>query len=252
MFIILTIMKFIFLFSLFFFIIQLCFKKQAYAHEIIQLTPAEALEDLIEGNERYVNDKCTHLEDSALRREHTAIHGQYPIATVLACSDARVPVETLLDQAKGDIFVIRVAGNIVGSQALGSIDYSLEHIHVPLVVVLGHTKCGAIYSVVDSLYAKEEFTPNIKKLLDPLLSIAKHKCKKVPNPSEEELIILKESLIEQNVWKSVSEVIKSSDVVKEMLENEKLLVIGAVYDIQTGKVNWLGRHPEEEDLLISI
>ncbi len=251
MFTIITIMKFIFLFSLFSFIIQLFFQKQALASEIIQLTPEEALEDLIEGNERYVNDVSTHLEDSAIRREHTAIHGQYPIATVLACSDARVPVETLLDQGKGDIFVIRVAGNIVGSQALGSIDYSLEHIHVPLVVVLGHTKCGAIYSIVDSLYAEQEFTPHIKKLLNPLLDIAEPKCAKVLNPTDEELVIIKESLIEQNVWKGVSEIIKSSDVVKEKMKDDKLLVIGAVYDIQTGKVNWLGRHPEEEAFLAS-
>ncbi len=204
------------------------------------ISPEEALEELIAGNERYINDLSIHFEENAIRRQHTAIHGQYPIATVLACSDARMPVETLLDQGNGDIFVIRVAGNIVGPQVLGSIDYSIAVLDVPLILVLGHTNCGAIGSAVDRVYASQGFTKNIKDLLAPLLPFAYEECSSHPNPSEEELVKLKDHLVIQNVWKSIDEIINSSEVTKNRVADKSLMVVGAVYDIQTGEVDWLG------------
>ncbi len=212
----------------------------------LNLSPEEALEELKNGNERYVSDHSMNFEENAIRRQHTAIHGQFPIATVLACSDARMPVETLLDQGNGDVFVIRIAGNIVGSQVLGSIDFSLASLNVPLVVVLGHTKCGAIYSAVDAVYARKEFSPNLTKLLTPLLPLTFDKCQHYPNPSPDELEDIKDSLIIENVWKEMSEIIRSSDEVKERLVAKTLLVVGAVYDIQTGVVTWLGTHKDQE------
>ncbi len=213
------------------------------------LTPTEALEELVNGNERYINDLSMHFTENAIRRQHTAIHGQYPIATVLACSDARMPVETIMDQGNGDIFVIRVAGNIVGDQVLGSIDYSLTALDVPLILVLGHTQCGAISSAIDAMYANQEFTPHIKSLLLPLLPLAEEQCSCHPNPTEDELSSLKEQLIFQNVWKEVSEIIRSSKAVRERIRANTLMVVGAVYDIQTGEVGWLGTHQREAIIL---
>ncbi len=217
--------------------------------EAKNLSPEEALEELMSGNVRYINDECINLEDDRFMREHTAEHGQYPIATIVACSDSRSPVETIFDQGRGDVFVIRVAGNIVGTQVLGSVEYSILKLNVPLVVVLGHTRCGAIYSAIDAVYAKQEFSPNIEQLLSPLLPLAFKECREKPNPSEEELIELKDSLIEQNVWKEMSQLIRTSEMVKAGIKKKELILVGGMYDIQTGEVRWLGRHYNEENLV---
>ncbi len=237
------------------FILILFSNKSAHAainrEETKNLSPEEALEELKQGNDRYVKNESINLEDNSFIREHTAEHGQYPIATVLACSDSRSPVETILDQGRGDVFVIRVAGNIVGSQVLGSVEYSLAKLNIPLVVVLGHTQCGAIYSAVDAVYAKQEFSPNIEKLLTPLLPLAFQECREHPNPSEEELIQLKDNVIVQNVWKEMSQLIRTSEMVKSRIQKKELILVGGIYDIQTGKVQWLGTHYNEEELLKS-
>ncbi len=214
-------------------------------HTNKNVSPQEALEELIAGNERYINDLSIHFEENAIKRQHTAIHGQFPIAAVLACSDSRLPIETLLDQGNGDIFAIRVAGNIVGSQVLGSIDYSITVLNVPLVLVLGHTNCGAIGSAVDRVYAEQGFTRNVKDLLQPLLPLAYEECRCHPNPTSEELADLKEHLAVQNVWKSIEEIIESSEVTKQRIADNSLMVVGAIYDIQTGEVDWLGTNKEE-------
>ncbi len=242
------------LFIILFFLL-LSIPKKAHAisprEEAKNLTPDEALEELMTGTIRYINDECINLEDDRFIREHTAEHGQYPIATIVACSDSRSPVETIFDQGRGDVFVIRVAGNIVGTQVLGSVEYSLLKLNIPLVVVLGHTRCGAIYSAIDAVYAKQEFTPNIEQLLSPLLPLAFKECREHPNPNEEELIALKDSLIEQNVWKEMSQLIRTSEMVKARIKNKELVLVGGLYDIQTGEVKWLGKHKDEYSLVNS-
>ncbi len=213
------------------------------------LTPKEALEELINGNERYINDLSVHFEENAIRRQHTAIHGQYPIATVLSCSDSRMPVETLLDQGNGDIFVVRVAGNIVGNQVLGSIDYSITVLNVPLVLVLGHTQCGAVDSAVESVYEKNDFPLNIRRHLTPLLLLAYQECSGHAIPDDDKLTDLKRTVTFENVWKEMGEIIRSSAIVRERIKAKTLMIAGAVYDIQSGEVEWLGEHRELEALL---
>ncbi len=215
-------------------------------------TPKEALEELIAGNKRYALDISENGEENAIRRKHTALHGQFPFATVLACSDARMPVETLLDQGNGDLFVIRVAGNIVGDQVLGSIDFSITNLNIPLLVVLGHTQCGAIYSSVDDIYSQKSFTPNEERLLAPLFRLAMKQCYTFPDPTETELIIIKENIIEANVLKEMSEIIRSSAVVRQRLRSKELMLVGAVYNITTGKVDWLGPREDEDSLVDEI
>ncbi len=224
-------------------------KAHASISKIKNLSPDEAYEELVAGNQRYMSGNCQKFVDDATWRKHTAIHGQYPIASVLACSDARMPVETLLDQGSGDVFVIRVAGNIAGDQVLGSIDYSIIRLEIPLILVLGHTQCGAIYSAVDNVYTDSVFTTNEEKLLTPLLPLAMRSCLTKPNPSKEELIQLKEEIIVENVWKEMSQIMRLSKAARHRMRNGQLKIVGAVYNIQTGVVNWLGEHKDQAELI---
>src|SRR5207237_5372942 len=107
------------------------------------LTPDQALSRLVAGNQRFVAHKPTHPHEDLARR-HDLAGSQHPFAVVLSCSDSRLPPELVFDQGLGDLFVIRVAGNITDAAVIGSIEYAVEHLHAPLIVVLGHEKCGAV------------------------------------------------------------------------------------------------------------
>ena len=109
-----------------------------------KLTPDQALTQLLRGNERFVAGWPDHPNQSARRRREVSDSGQQPFAIILSCSDSRVPPEIIFDQGLGDLFVIRVAGNIIDDAILGTIEYAVEHVHAPLVMVLGHDKCGAV------------------------------------------------------------------------------------------------------------
>jgi len=114
----------------------------------LEMTPDEAMARLREGNGRYVAGKSTHPNTNSARRSETVKNGQHPFATVITCSDSRVPVERVFDQGVGDVFVIRVAGNVCDVDEVGSIEYGVDHLATPIHVVLGHTGCGAVTAVV--------------------------------------------------------------------------------------------------------
>lgn len=126
------------------------------------LTPEEAMKKLQEGNERYVAGKSTQPNQSQARRQETA-KGQHPFATVLACSDSREPVEIIFDGGIGDIFVIRVAGNVVDTIEVGSIEYGVANLHTPVVLVLGHTHCGAVAAAVKEVPVQGSIAPPGRK-----------------------------------------------------------------------------------------
>ena len=116
----------------------------------MKVSPEAALERLKAGNARFVTDKAEKRVSDAKMRAELA-KGQHPFAIILACADSRVPPEFLFDQGLGDLFVVRVAGNVTGEEVLGSIEYAVAHLHVPLVVVLGHEKCGAVKAALDQV-----------------------------------------------------------------------------------------------------
>src|SRR5512135_1757612 len=116
-----------------------------------KLTPDQALTQLLRGNERFVAGWPDHPNQSALRRREVSDSGQQPFAIILACADSRVPPEIIFDQGLGDVFVIRVAGNVLDDIILGTIEYAVEHMHTPLVMVLGHDKCGAVTAAVQGV-----------------------------------------------------------------------------------------------------
>lgn len=180
---------------------------------------AEALNRLCQGNQRYVEEQALLGDVSLKRREQTAKEGQHPYAVVVTCSDSRVPAEHIFSAGVGDIFVIRTAGNVVGDFELGSIEYGAEHCSAPLIVVLGHTGCGAVAAALEG-----GAEGNIKAILDEI----------TPALQGETDARICEKL---NMRNSMQKVKKSSCIARLMDEN-KVCVVGAIYDTHTGLVTF--------------
>jgi len=206
------------------------------------MPPDEALKVLKDGNARYVEGKPQHPHQNRERRALTFGQGQHPLAAVLACSDSRVPVELIFDQGIGDLFVVRVAGNVAQADELGSLEYAVGHLAVPLVVVLGHSQCGAVSAVVDNL----KLTGHLVAPLAPVKSaVAKAKADN-PELAGEALL---NAAIQANIWQAVEDLLQKSNEVKAQAKAGKLQVVGALYELDTGQVQWLGPHPTRDKLL---
>jgi carbonic anhydrase len=202
----------------------------------------EVLNRLKEGNLRFATGHSAHPHADLARMTDTASHGQHPVVTVLSCSDSRVPVELLFDQGIGDVFVVRVAGNVCAVDELGSIEYGADHLGTPVLVVLGHTHCGAVTAVATGA----EVHGHIRPLVDhikPALDKAQHSH---PELHGEALV---PAAIEANVWQAIEDVLNQSPVVRQRAKDHKLKVVGAIYEIENGSVKWLGEHPKTPQLL---
>jgi len=198
-----------------------------HSKEYLQnLTPNQGYELLVEGNKRFINNLQSnhdHLEMINETRE-----GQYPFAVILSCMDSRTSTELIFDQGLGDIFSIRVAGNIVNNDILASIEYATKYIGSKVLMVLGHTECGAIKSakagVIDG---------HITALLNRIQpSIAKAMLK------EEEYHLFSDNAAYANVENSLEEILTRSDIVKEMFKQGEIGLVGGVYNIETGQVDF--------------
>lgn len=186
----------------------------------------QALKFLTEGNQRYVKHKQTHPDESALRLQQVA-KAQTPFATVLSCSDSRVPPELLFDQGLGDLFVIRVAGNIVDDAVLGSIEFSAAELNVPLVMVLGHERCGAVSAAV-----KHTQVPgHISTLTNAIMPAVERVKNKAGDPID--------NAVRANVQMCVEKLQSSSTLIAERVKQGKLKIVGARYDLDTGNVEML-------------
>lgn len=194
-------------------------------------TAKEALEKLKSGNTRYLSGISSVPRVDAQRREETATRGQRPIATVLGCSDARVPPEIVFDQKFGNLFVIRVAGNVTGTSEVASVEYGVQYLGTPLVVVLGHSACGAVQAAVEKTPLDGKL-PKLVELIAPAVDSAK---KAKPNAKGPELM---EAAVEANVRHQMAELSKS-DVMKKALSNKKVTIVGAIRNINSGAVRWL-------------
>lgn len=195
----------------------------------------QVLQMLKEGNERYVANLAS-TEDLRIPPP-TLIKEQKPSAIILGCSDARVPVELIFDQGLGDLFVIRVAGNVVAPSQIGSIEFAAEKFGTRLVVVLGHSHCGAVTACIESLLNPQHYAPNLQSIVDRirpsvlnLHEIATASGRKI---DLEELI---DRSVRANVSMSVSQLKHGSPILEEMVNAGKLTIIGAEYDVATGKV----------------
>jgi carbonic anhydrase len=206
-------------------------------------TPDQALALLRDGNGRYVAGTEQHLNSSAARRAEVA-SGQNPFAILLSCADSRVPVERVFDRGIGDLFVIRVAGNVSDTDEIGTIEYGVGHLHAPLVVVMGHSACGAVKAVASGA----EVHGSIPGLVDNIIPAVEWVKKNRPELKGDELVT---AAIEANVWQSVDDLIAHSQEIREHLSEGKIKVVGAVYDLASGKVRWLGEHPYQSKIIMS-
>ena len=190
---------------------------------------ARALELLREGNGRFARERVKRSNLSEKRREELA-EGQEPFAVVLGCSDSRVPVESVFDQGLGDLFVVRVAGNILAATQAASIEFAVTNFGSQLVVVLGHTQCGAVKATADALSETVgESTNFIIKTLRPIVAplVAEH--------GHDEAI---DMAVMANVRSVAGSLRRDSAVLIDLIAAGKLLVVGAVYDLATGVVNF--------------
>jgi len=205
------------------------------------VTPDAALQRLNDGNTRFVSGDFRHPNLTPERRAEVAA-GQTPFATILTCSDSRVPAEAIFDQGLGDLFLVRVAGNVAKTDEIGSIEYGTSHLGTQLLVVMGHSSCGAVKAVVDGA----EVHGNIPQLVDTIVPAVERT--KAANPGLAGAQLLAKA-VEANVWQSIDNIFENSATIRDLVKAGKLKVIGAVYDLASGQVQIKGEHPEQARLL---
>ncbi len=197
----------------------------------------EALERLRDGNRRFVANVRSHESLASEARRAEVAAGQEPFAIILGCSDSRVPAEIVFDQGLGDLFVIRVAGNIVAPSQVGSVEFAAGQYGTRLVVVLGHSQCGAILATIDQLMRPtanhsnnlHSIVDRIRPSVEPLLAI--HHT----HPTSEELV---RAAVRANVRMSAAHLRHGSEVLEQLIEKNGLVVVGAEYSLETGVVEF--------------
>ena len=210
-------------------------------------TPDAVLTILKDGNQRFSSGQPQHPNTGSDRLELAAKSDQadYAIATVLACSDSRVPVELLFDAGVMDLFVVRVAGNVCRTDEIGSIEYGLLHVKTPVLVILGHTHCGAVTAVTREVLGNHhDLERNIPPLIAPIFPAVKEAMSKATVTDEDALV---ERAIEANVWQSMYDLFHQSPAVRKQVKDGKVKVVAAIYDIGTGEIKWL---PETESAAV--
>ena len=206
-------------------------------------TPDEILQVLKDGNERFSAGKSAYLHCDPTRIGLAGIsdQGNYAYATVLSCSDSRVPVELVFDAGVMDLFVVRVAGNVCDTDEIGSIEYGLAHVKTPVLVILGHTRCGAVTAVSQAVAGHgHPLERNIPPLVDNIIPAVQRAMEQHADVHGEAIVPF---AIEENVWQAVDDLFMKSPAVRNLVKAGKVKVVGAIYDLGTGKVEWL---PQEK------
>jgi carbonic anhydrase len=207
-----------------------------YKHPLLdrdKMTAREALDILIEGNRRFTSDREDDKDFKTLIQ--ITKDKQHPFASFLSCSDSRAPVELLFDQALGDIFSVRLAGNIASDKAIGSLEFASKYLGSKLIVVMGHTSCGAVKAACDDF--KDGHIGEIINLIKP--SIRHEKTVADPDHRNSKNADFVEKIGTLNVKYQIDTIIRCSDIVDDMLQTKQIGIVGAIYDIATGKVNFL-------------
>ena len=196
----------------------------------------EALARLREGNRRFISDIRDSDVLSSHARRRAVADAQEPFAIILGCSDSRVPAEIVFDQGLGDLFVIRVAGNIVAPSQIGSVEFAAERYHTRLVVVLGHSNCGAILATLEELgRSSEQQSRNLHSIVDRVRpSVEGLMGTSLANDSE----VLVHHAVRANIRMSANHLRHGSEILEQLIQNEGLLVVGAEYSLETGVVEF--------------
>lgn len=200
-----------------------------------QLSASDALDRLKTGNARFVENLQSNAAQTDNKHTQLALDTQ-PVAIILGCSDARVPAEIVFDQSLGDLFVIRVAGNVVAPSQVGSIEYAVAQFHTPLVVVLGHSHCGAIEATLQELTSPSTHrSPNLRSIVD---RIQPSVATLLETPMQQDPDALKHYAVRANVRASVGHLKHGSKIIEQLVVQGNLKVVGAHYFIETGKVEF--------------
>ena len=195
----------------------------------------EALERLREANCRFVSDVHHSTTDITQARRSLLVTRQEPIAIVLGCSDSRVPAEIVFDQGLGDLFVIRVAGNIVAPSQIGSIEFAAERFGTRLVVVLGHSHCGAILATLEELERpSDRRSPNLRSIVDRIRPCVEPLLDTELRHNPEALV---RHAVRANICASVSHLRHASRILEDLIQRDGLLIVGAEYSLETGVVD---------------
>ena len=221
--------------------------RTAPAHAAPAAAPslAQALQRLKDGNVRYATGYAKHPRQDSGGRLNVS-QSQAPFAIVLTCADSRVAPEIVFDQGLGDLFVVRIAGNVADTLALASMEYAVEHLHSSLIVVMGHERCGAVKATLDATKAPapapaaghaaeahHSHIPALVKEIEPAIWAAKGR-------TGPEL----DACIESNVEHSAGQITSRSDIIRQFVADGKVQIVGGVYDLDTGRVNWLSSVPQ--------
>ena len=189
----------------------------------------ETLKKLMDGNQHFVSGQPAQKDIGSVRRTEL-VKGQSPSAVVLSCSDSRVPPELIFDQGLGDLFVIRVAGNVADPVALGSIEYAVEHIHVPLIIVMGHDRCGAVSATIQGGKPEGNIRAIVRKIAPAVRRV------KTTGKKGDDLL---QAAIIQNAWNVATALTRESKIIKHLVDKKALKIVAAKYSLETGKVELL-------------
>ena len=215
------------------------FQANASGSTVHKPSPDAAIKMLQEGNARFVAYKATnpHSDTNRLIQAGKEDQGNYAYATVVSCSVSRVPVERIFDAGVMDIFIIRVAGNVMDVDEIGSSEYGLAHVNTPVLVVLGHTQCGAVTAVTAEVEGHgHALERNIPPLVDNIIPAVKKAIAEHPDKHGKDVVPYG---IEENIWQGIEDLFMNSPATREMVKSGKAKVVGAMYDVGTGKVDWL-------------
>ena len=201
------------------------------------ITAIEALARLRGGNRRFVANQTTALALSDHARRAALVAGQEPFAIVLGCSDSRVPAELVFDQGFGDLFVIRVAGNVVAPSQVGSVEFAAARFGTRLVVVMGHSQCGAVIATLEDLlgHANNHQSRNLRSIVDRVRPSVEAL---LSGRREEDAEALVRDAVRANVRASVNHLRHGSELLEQLIRNDGLLVVGAEYSLETGIVTF--------------
>jgi carbonic anhydrase len=191
----------------------------------------EALARLKSGNQRFVEEKPRHIHENASWRS-MLVEGQKPFVTVVGCSDSRVPPELIFDVGFGDLFTIRLAGNIIAEDVIGSLQYAVAHLHTPLVVILGHEGCGAVAATMEEILHKTKELKHIESLIQSIKPGLKQLDLKLEHDA------LMRAAVEANVRWSMQELLALPEA-KLAIKEKRVSLIGAVYELNSGRVRFL-------------
>jgi carbonic anhydrase len=200
------------------------------------ISALEALERLRQGNRRFMTDTCDRDMLMSRSRRAQLTTGQTPFAIILGCSDSRVPAEIVFDQGLGDLFVIRVAGNIVAPSQVGSVEFAADRFGTRLVVVLGHSQCGAVIATLEELeHPTENQSRNVRSIVNRIRPAVQGLFETDLRKDPEALV---EHAVRANVRASVNQLHHGSEILEHLVQNDGLLIVGAEYSLETGEVDF--------------